>query len=228
MSESIKEWFPLYAADWITSIGLRLCSPFARGILIDLMAYSWHNETPGIIKENPADLSLFFHCSEDDFMEAIEELEKRGRVVRENGNITIARLVKVAQEQRSKYRRRAEAGRAGGLAKAQKRKLKNQDSSNATANSSNALAIDKKRREESRKEQKRFTPPTPEEVTAYAKERGKAIDGDRFVDFYVSKGWMVGKNKMKDWKAAVRNWTRAEKPTAPKSSGPVFTKADIK
>ena len=34
------------------------------------------------------------------------------------------------------------------------------------------------------------------------------MDADRFVDFYESKGWMVGKNKMKDWRAAVRTWER--------------------
>ena len=55
---------------------------------------------------------------------------------------------------------------------------------------------------------KRFTPPTVDEVRAYMLERGTTSDPERFVDFYESKGWMVGKNKMKDWKAAVRNWER--------------------
>ena len=56
----------------------------------------------------------------------------------------------------------------------------------------------------------RFTPPTLEEVQAYCIERGNNVDAERFIDFYSSKGWMVGKNKMKDWKAAVRNWERTE------------------
>lgn len=56
----------------------------------------------------------------------------------------------------------------------------------------------------------RFTPPTLDEVTNYCVERGNNVDAERFVDFYSSKGWMVGKNKMKDWKAAVRNWERSE------------------
>lgn len=51
-----------------------------------------------------------------------------------------------------------------------------------------------------------FIPPTTEEVIAYCQDRGNDIDGQTFVDFYQSKGWMVGKNKMKDWKAAVRTW----------------------
>lgn len=58
---------------------------------------------------------------------------------------------------------------------------------------------------------KRFTPPSLEEVKAYCDERGKGIDPQAFIDFYESKGWMVGKNKMKSWKAAVRTWERRNK-----------------
>ncbi len=57
---------------------------------------------------------------------------------------------------------------------------------------------------------KRFTPPTKEEVADYCAEKKLSIDTERFIDFYESKGWMVGKNKMKDWKASVRNWARSE------------------
>lgn len=55
---------------------------------------------------------------------------------------------------------------------------------------------------------KRFIKPTLEEVKAYCQERGNNIDPERFIDYYESNGWMVGKNKMKDWKAAVRTWER--------------------
>ena len=55
---------------------------------------------------------------------------------------------------------------------------------------------------------KRFSPPTVEEVRAYCIERQNNVDAERFVDYYTSNGWQVGKNKMKDWKAAVRTWER--------------------
>ena len=55
---------------------------------------------------------------------------------------------------------------------------------------------------------KRFDPPTLEEVRAYCKERNNNVDAERFVDFYESKGWMIGKNKMSSWRAAVRTWER--------------------
>lgn len=55
---------------------------------------------------------------------------------------------------------------------------------------------------------KRFTPPTVDEVRAYCRERSNNVDAEKFVDFYTAKGWKVGKNPMKDWKAAVRTWER--------------------
>lgn len=57
----------------------------------------------------------------------------------------------------------------------------------------------------------RFAPPTLSEVQAYVNEKGYHIDAESFIDFYASKGWMVGKNKMKDWKAAVRTWEKRRK-----------------
>lgn len=59
----------------------------------------------------------------------------------------------------------------------------------------------------------RFSKPTVEEVTAYCKERGNHIDAQQFFDFYESKGWKVGNQSMKDWKACVRTWERRDKKT---------------
>lgn len=56
----------------------------------------------------------------------------------------------------------------------------------------------------------KFTPPDIQDVKAYCIERGNSVDPEAFIDFYKSKGWMVGKNKMEDWRAAVRNWERNE------------------
>ena len=58
-----------------------------------------------------------------------------------------------------------------------------------------------------------FAPPTVEEVRAYCVERNNRVDPERFVDFYSSKNWFVGKNKMKDWKAAVRTWEKRDSET---------------
>lgn len=53
---------------------------------------------------------------------------------------------------------------------------------------------------------KRFLPPTVDDVRAYCQSRNNGIDPAAFVDFYTARGWMIGKTRMKDWKAAVRTW----------------------
>lgn len=63
---------------------------------------------------------------------------------------------------------------------------------------------------------KAFKPPSAEEVNQYAQENNLNVNGNGFVDYYEAKGWMIGKNKMKDWKAAARNWSRRNEERKPK------------
>ena len=58
----------------------------------------------------------------------------------------------------------------------------------------------------------RFVPPDVSMVRDYCRQQGYEMDAQRFVDYYTSVGWKVGKSPMKDWKAAVRNWHRKEEP----------------
>ena len=60
------------------------------------------------------------------------------------------------------------------------------------------------------KSEKRFSPPSIEEVDSYIREKGYTVDAERFVNFYESKGWYVGKNKMKNWRAAVATWQKED------------------
>lgn len=94
----------------------------------------------------------------------------------------------------------------------------NNTSINNTINNTNEY-IDKS----DKPTRKRFIPPTLEEVQAYCNERGNNVDAERFINHYTSNGWKVGKNKMQDWKAAVRTWEKNgydNKPTEQKSSNP--------
>lgn len=70
-----------------------------------------------------------------------------------------------------------------------------------------------------RKALKRFAPPTVEEVEAYCRERGNGLDAQHFVDFYASKGWKVGNQPMKDWRASVRTWEKRDR-VLPDARGP--------
>ena len=68
--------------------------------------------------------------------------------------------------------------------------------------------------------EKRFSPPSVEQIGEYCAERRNGVDPERFYDYYQSKGWMVGKVKMKDWRAAVRTWERNNPaPEDPRSGG---------
>ena len=74
-----------------------------------------------------------------------------------------------------------------------------------------------------------FIKPTLNEVEDYCKERSNGIDAQQFINFYESKGWMVGKSKMKDWKACVRTWEkRATTKTADTIPGWFDKEQDIK
>lgn len=54
----------------------------------------------------------------------------------------------------------------------------------------------------------RFAPPSVDDVKSYCREKNLNVNPEKFVDHYTTNGWMVGKTKMKDWKAACRNWSR--------------------
>lgn len=109
---------------------------------------------------------------------------------------------------------RSEAGKAGANAKWQ--------GESAIANDGKAMANDSKNGntktktktdtlssdddKSNRARTTRFTPPSVDEVAEYVRSRGSSIDAERFVDYYSANGWKVGKNPMRDWKAAVRTW----------------------
>lgn len=119
---------------------------------------------------------------------------------------------------------RSEAGKKGGRPKANasdKKQMVSAESKKSKCFSEKAKKADndneydndlKKENTIDGVKEKRFAPPTLENVSEYCREMGYTnVDAARFIDFYTSNGWMVGKNRMKDWKAAVRNWDRREK-----------------
>ena len=73
---------------------------------------------------------------------------------------------------------------------------------NATPETETEQSRDKEETETDR----RFTPPSLSEITSLIQERGYTVEPNSFLNFYASKGWMVGRNKMKDWRAALAGW----------------------
>lgn len=122
----------------------------------------------------------------------------------------------------SENMKQRENGKKGGRPKTQQNPNKptetqiNPNEPNKTLKEKESKEKESKEKENNEKKShseiyRRFTPPTIQEVMDYCKERGNNVDPERFVDFYSSKGWKVGNQPMKDWKAAVRTWEKSEK-----------------
>ena len=120
---------------------------------------------------------------------------------------------------------KSEAGSKGGRSKSNSacadKKSRIKSASNSEKAESNLLSEKSKQYNQEQEQEikerdtnvspkKKFQKPTVDEVRAYCEERHNAVDPDAFVDFYESKGWKVGDQPMKDWKAAVRTWERSE------------------
>ena len=122
---------------------------------------------------------------------------------------------------------RREAGKAGAAARWQngKRISANGKNGNTETNTETKTNTNTQLSNDSKGDirAKRFTPPTLAEVQSYVAERHSPVDPQEFIDFYESKGWMVGKTPMKNWKAACRNaekWERWAKTADPKEKTP--------
>ena len=151
---------------------------------------------------------------------ALNTFENLGMVEVLNGVVTIPNWCKHqnldAIESRREYMRQYMKG------KRDEQKLIAAGKPNSKPNSKTNVSstegdIEENRREEKRKEgestaRSHFTPPTLDDVQSYCKERNNRVDAERFINYYSSNGWRVGKVPMKDWKAAVRNWERDDRP----------------
>lgn len=129
-----------------------------------------------------------------------------------------------AEKYQKTIEKRKEAGKLGGRPKAKKAngfsekqtKAKKADNDNVTVNVTDNVI----KKESVKKKATAFSPPTQQEVADYVREKGYSnVDVEKFIDYYVTVGWVVGKGKqMKDWKAAVRNWARSEWATKPNNT----------
>ncbi len=97
-----------------------------------------------------------------------------------------------------------------------------QDNKDNKGNKGNKGNKEREGAREAHPSQSRFIPPCIEEVMAYCVARQNDVDAQAFCDFYSSKGWMVGSNKMKDWRAAVRTWEKRNFGSVAKGSGNPF------
>lgn len=165
-----------------------------------------------------------------DFTKDIEPLnfEERGRlftamleygnggktdVISGNERFTWATAKKMLDSQRDAYEHVCAVNTKNGNVP-KRNGAKRSESLRTEANRSESLQEQEQEQEEEqehKKSNRRFAPPTYEEVREYCSSHALSnVNAESFVDFYESKNWMVGKSKMKDWKAACRNWNRSD------------------
>ena len=121
---------------------------------------------------------------------------------------------------------RYENGKKGGKPKTNQNETKtepkpNQDVTETEPNVNENVNVNENDLKENIK-RKVFAKPTVEEVKAYCAERKNNVDPDKFIDFYESKGWLIGKNPMKDWKASVRTWEKSSGKSPPNKPSNVY------
>ena len=131
-----------------------------------------------------------------------------------------AHLVEDARKYEETCEKRREGGKLGGRPKNQTKpkgylenlqKPKGYFENQKNPDTDTDTDTDIKEKESKKKLSARFVPPSLQEVKGYCLERKNKVDPEGFIDFYTSKNWMVGKTKMKDWKAAVRTWERRDR-----------------
>jgi uncharacterized protein YdaU (DUF1376 family) len=200
-----KQWYPFYhdlfnrsTAGWGAE---------RVGAYILLLNHQWQNS--GIPKDR-SELLYIAKCSDDILDKVLLKFE-----VEKNGKLFNKKMENIRKEQIDKYEKRANAGKAGGIAKYQ-----NLSNAKAMVEQSSSKTLPLKNKNKSiinNTERAAFTKPTWNEVGNFIFKHvlEKDINPDKlkvqaeansFVDYYESKGWLVGKSPMRNWQAAARRW----------------------
>jgi hypothetical protein len=185
-------FFKFDTASWLGG-SIQFLDLQAKGLFIDLCAIYWDSEKPVKIDRK---FKLRARLLEGDLSDLIGDLSDLEIIHETEHGITIPFLDEL-RKQRNEFLENCSKG--------------GKNSTKNKGQSSIKKEERRKKREESRDKNKKvnqkiFTPPTLEEVASYCLERNNGVDSVKWHNFYSSKGWMIGKNKMKDWKAAVRTW----------------------
>lgn len=154
-------------------------------------------------------LSIGYGIPKNKLMEIINFMVKLNLLQEQNGTIYSKRLL----EHKMKRKHLSDKGREGAIKKWEKI---NNDRHPNSPPIGDANAKERKGNKNKEKENNRgFIKPTTQEIADYCKERGNNVSPSTFFDFYESKGWLIGKTKMKDWKAAVRTWEKNNQARTP-------------
>jgi hypothetical protein len=195
-------YFKFIADEWLSG-DITLEDFRLQGVFISVCAYYWKRQCDVDI----AKLNLRYRGAIEEALDRLIDAELID--VDDDGKV----IIKFLDEQYAELSKKHNTNKANGL-KGAKKRWAGHSEANRGANS-HAIALKKQKqiqkqniKEKITKKEKMTIPPSLEEVTEYVKEKGSPVDPVMFVNFYGAKDWMIGKNKMKDWKKAVATWER--------------------
>jgi hypothetical protein len=203
-----------YPADWMRDLSEHPLE--IEGAWIRICCHLFYSETKGKATKTLPQWSRILRSGAKKSLSIIAYLDnqKIADVVNQNEGIEITsrRMVRDEELKKIRYLAGIRGGNPSLISEERKSALDNQNLLKLNRRSSSSSSSSEQIHRAV------FVPPTVDEVRTYIQEQGVAVDPDAFVNFYESKGWMIGKNKMKSWKAAVRTWAKGSRVTA--AAGP--------
>lgn len=192
-----------------TDLGLSGVELFAYALV-----FQFSQSSAGIYKGGSKYLASWIGCSDNTARKSLKSLVARGYIIEHSGKVNgvpfchyTSNLEVVPQILR------------GGTSNLEVGTSNFEDRDIIGNINGNIKIVEREKRQAS----PRFVKPSVEEVREYCAARGNSVDAEEFVDFYESKGWMIGKSPMKDWKAAVRTWEKSKntaRSSAPRYNAP--------
>ena len=195
---------PLYFAEPFTRaqawIDLLLLANYADGYFI--VRGNRVNVKRGQIGRSQQNLAERWRWSRGKVDRFLTEMENDGRIIQQKNRLTSLISIVNFESMYSAIQQTEQQT---------EQQITQQTNINKKNNNQNNNNITSSTEEDREKPHKRFIPPTLEEVQAYIVENGYCVDAESFIAFYQSKNWYIGKNKMKNWKAAILTWEKRER-----------------
>jgi len=211
--------FQFYPKDFLSDTDTMAMPNEAIGIYFKLLCYDWVNDG---IHNNDKKIMRIVNFEWHDFNGNERDIEDYNIILShihskfiahpsKEGFLTNPRLQKEREKQKDFIQKKINAGKEGASKRWDKPKHTHIAKNStpivlpmAKNSSSSSSSIIKKNIYIKRK----FTKPSLSEVVGYCKQRGNGIDAEKFIAHYESKGWMIGKTPMKDWKSAIITWEK--------------------
>jgi uncharacterized protein YdaU (DUF1376 family) len=202
--------FQFYPGDYLGSMRVQLLSVEQEGAYLRLLCYCWlHGSIPNntsacksLIGKPCFNGGSTNGASDSDMQMVMSLFTRKGKVLTHD-RLDAERLKQAAWREKSIAGGKKSAAQRVAPEHTDEGCLPNGSNQRSTLQSSSSSSLGEV---SPNNPSTRFLPPTPEAVTEYSRSIAYPLDGQAWCDSYAAKGWMIGKNRMKDWQATVRNW----------------------